>query len=130
MIWVWLGVVVVSLIIEFVSISMTSLWFAFGGIISLILAASGVGIVWQVCVFSIVSFVCLLSLRKVALKFLYKNKDEKTNTNAFVGKKYTLLKDINENQLGEIKIDGVLDLPQHTRRGCISLKMMHPLLAF
>ena len=108
MIWIWLGVIVLSLIIEFVSISMTSLWFAIGGIISLILAAVGVGIVWQVCVFSIVSFTCLLSLRKLALKFLFKNKEEKTNTNSFVGKHYTLLKEINENQLGEVKIDGVI----------------------
>ena len=108
MIWIWLGVIVVSLIIEFVSISMTSLWFAVGGIISLILSAVGVGIVWQVCVFSIVSFTCLLSLRKLALKFLFRNKEEKTNTNAFIGKHYTLLKEINENQLGTIKIDGVV----------------------
>ena len=107
MIWIWLGVVVVSLIIEFLSVSMTSLWFAFGGLISLILSAIGVDVVWQVCVFSVVSLACLLSLRKVALKFLYKNKELKTNTDAFVGKHYILLSEINENQLGTIKIDGV-----------------------
>lgn len=108
MIWIWLGVIVVSLVFEFLSVSMTSLWFAVGGLASLILSAVGVGIIWQVTTFSIISLVCLLSLRKLALKFLYRNKEEKTNTESLVGKQFVLLSEIDENKLGEIKINGVV----------------------
>ena len=108
MVWIWLGVIVVALVVEFMTVSMSSLWFALGGIVSLILAAFGVGLVWQIVAFSIISFVCLLSLRKVTLKFLYRNKELKTNTNAMIGKQYFLIDEINEHQSGTIKVDGVV----------------------
>ena len=108
MIWVWLGIIVMSLIIEFVSISMTSLWFAIGGLVSLVLASVGVGVIWQIVVFAIISFVCLLSLRKVALKFLYRNKDDKTNKDAIIGRELFVNEEITEQKMGTVKIDGVV----------------------
>ena len=108
MIWVWLGIIVFSLIAEFISVSMTSLWFAFGGLVSLILASTGkVDILWQVIVFVLVSLAFLISLRKLALKFLFK-KDEKTNVDALAGKEFFLLTEINEQNAGTLKMDGVV----------------------
>ena len=108
MIWIWLAVICASLIFEFVSPTMTSIWFAIGALVSLILSACKVDILWQVVVFVIISLVFLLSFRKLALKFLYKNNDEKTNTSAFIGKEYILLEEITILNRGTVKIDGVL----------------------
>ena len=108
MIWIWLAVICASLIFEFVSTSMTSVWFAFGALVSLILSACKVDILWQVVVFVIVSLVFLLSFRKLALKFLFRNKDEKTNTSAFVGREYLLLEEVTSYNYGTVKIDGVI----------------------
>ena len=108
MIWIWLAVVCISLIYEFFSVSLTSLWFAIGGIVSLIMAAMKVDILTQVIVFIVVSFVFLISLRKIALKYLFGKKEEKTNVDAFIGNSYTLNGEINETQNGTVTINGVV----------------------
>ena len=108
MIWVWLAVICASLVFEFVSPNMTSIWFAVGALVSLILSACKVDILWQVVAFVIISLVFLLSFRKLALKFLFGKAEEATNTNSFVGKEYILLEEITPLNVGTIKIDGVL----------------------
>ena len=108
MIWVWLGVTALSLILEFVTLEMASIWFAAGGIICMILAACGVGWEIQLIVFILVSMILLLSLRKIALKLLLKNSNTKTNANSEVGKKFKLLSDITEQEPGTIKINDVI----------------------
>ncbi len=107
MIWIWLAVVAISLIYEFFSASLTSLWFAIGGLVSLILAATKSTIITQIIMFFIVSLVFLLSLRKIALNYLYKNKDSKTNMDAIIGTQHTLLKSISDDNYGLISINGV-----------------------
>ena len=79
-IWIWLGVTVFSLIVEFITFDMASIWFAFGGIIAMILAACGVGLTWQLIVFIVVALTLLLSLRKIALKYLQRGSNFKSNT--------------------------------------------------
>lgn len=107
MIWVWLAVVCASLIFEFASASMTSVWFAVGALVSLILSACKVDILWQVVVFVLVSLIFLLSFRRLALKFLFKNNTEKTNASSLVGKEYILLSEISPLNVGMVKVDGV-----------------------
>lgn len=108
MIWVWLGVTALSLILEFVTMEMASIWFVAGGIIGMILAACGVGWEIQLIVFILVSMILLLSLRKIALNVLLKNSNAKTNANAEVGKKFKLLSDITDEEPGTIKINDVI----------------------
>jgi membrane protein implicated in regulation of membrane protease activity len=107
MIWIWLGVIVLSLAVEFVSFDMVSIWFAAGGIVSLILSACGASLTWQLIFFIVVALALLLSLRKIALKYLQKGDNFKSNTDSLVGKKYKLLKAINDDEKGSIKINDV-----------------------
>ena len=108
MIWVWLGVTALSLIIEFITMEMASIWFVAGGIVCMILA--GVGVRWeiQLVVFIVLSLVLLLALRKIALKFLLKKDNTKTNAESAFGETYKLLTDITEDNMGTIKINGVV----------------------
>ncbi len=107
MIWVWLAVIVISLVFEFVSVSLASIWFAVGALVSLILAACKVELIWQIVVFVLVSLVFLLSFRKLALKFLFRKNEEKTNSSALIGREAVLKGEINQFNSGTIKIDGV-----------------------
>ena len=107
MIWVWLAAIVLSLVYEFISVSLTSIWFSVGALVALILAACKVEILWQVVVFVLVSLVFLLSFRKLALKFLYRKTDDKTNTNALIGREALLIGEINKFDSATIKLDGV-----------------------
>ena len=107
-IWIWLGVTVASLVIEFTTFDLASVWFAIGGLIAMILAACNVPLVVQLVVFIGISLVLLLSLRKIALKFFLKGDTLKTNAEGVIGNKYTLLSDITKEEMGTIKINGVV----------------------
>jgi len=107
-IWIWLGILVASLVFEFITSEMVSIWFSLGALVALILAACGVWLEVQWIVFAIISIVCILTLRKISLKFLLKNDNEKiTSKEQTVGKTFELLSDINKNNRGTIKINGV-----------------------
>ena len=105
--WIWVGVVALSMIIEFITFELVSVWFIFGGLISLILAACGVSYVIQIAVFLVVSIALLLGLRKITLKWLTR-KTVKTNTDALVGKTYELIDAITKHSNGSIKINGIV----------------------
>ncbi len=107
--WIWLGVVAVTLLFEFVTMELVSVWFSLGAFVALILASCGVGLEVQWIVFGVVSIASILLLRKISLKYLLKNGDEKVvNTDITIGKNFELLSDITRNENGTIKVNGVV----------------------
>lgn len=109
MFWVWLGVIVVTAIIEFATMEIASIWFTFGAIIPFIMAACG-GVHWsiQLAVFIVLSAIMILSLRKVTMKWLLKNSNHKTNVDALVGQKHRMLSRTDFETLGSVKINDVV----------------------
>jgi len=107
-IWIWLGVTVISLVVEFTTFDLASIWFAAGGLVAMILAACKAPLVVQLIVFIAISLILLLSLRKIALKYFLKGDTLKTNSESVVGNAYTLLSDITQDEMGTIKINGVV----------------------
>ena len=109
MLWVWIGVVAVSLIVEALSMDMTSIWFAVGGLFSLILwAIIPDQIVWQVAVFLVISALCIIFLRKIAKRILFQKPTVATNIDKMIGTHTKLLESIKENAPGTLKINGVV----------------------
>ena len=106
-IYIWLGVTVLSLIVEFFTNEMICIWFAGGALVSLIL--SSFNLTWYIHVpaFIVVSVVMLLFFRKMVLKKFNKG-ESKTNAESAIGKEYVLLSDIGFNKLGTIKINDVI----------------------
>lgn len=107
-IWIWLGVVVITMILEFISTDMIAIWFSVGGLVSLILAALSVPVWVQLVVFVVISAVLLLSFRKLALKFLLGKDKTKTNADALISQQIRLINEINEDKYGTVKINGVI----------------------
>lgn len=105
--YVFIGVIVFSLVIEALTSDMVSIWFTGGGIVALILSVCGV--VWYISVpvFIAVSLGLLLLFRKAALK-KFSLKDGKTNAQAVIGKEFELLSPIGFNKAGSIKVNGVV----------------------
>lgn len=110
MFWIWLGVIVVTVIVEIVTLELVSIWFSFGAIIPFILSAfkGAVPMEIQIVIFVVVSALLILLLRKYAQKLLFKNTDEKTNIDSFKGKKIRLLEDASFEKSGSIKINDVV----------------------
>ena len=106
-IYVWLAVTAMALIVEFCTNDMVSIWFAGGGIVAMILSACGLSWFIHLPIFIALSFVLLLSFRKIVLKYLDRG-DTRTNADAAIGKEYVLLTPIAFNQVGTIKINDVV----------------------
>ena len=105
-IYVYLAITAIALIVEFCTNDMVSIWFAGGGVVSMILAACGITWYAHLPVFIVVSFVLLGCFRKVVIKYLNKG-DTKVNADAAIGKEYVLLTGIDFNVVGSIKVNDV-----------------------
>jgi len=82
---IWLIVLVVCLAIEIGTLGLTSIWFAGGALLALIIAMIG-GPLWlQFLVFLVVSIVLLIFTRPIAAKYFNKNR-ERTNVESKIGK--------------------------------------------
>ena len=106
-VWIWLGVIVLSIILELATFQLISIWFACGGLISLILCAVNVPFTYQIIVFIVISGVLLISLRKWSIKLLNKTPG-KTNMELLIGTLQVLLTDIKKGTGGTVKINGVV----------------------
>ena len=74
----WLGLLILLLIIEIITVGLTSIWAAGGALAALILNILGLSLVWQIVAFFVVTFVLLIFTRPFAVRFI-KTQREKTN---------------------------------------------------
>ncbi|MBE5741235.1 MAG: NfeD family protein [Clostridiales bacterium] len=110
MLYIWLAVLCVGLLIEWINAgTLISVWFSVGAIIPLIMSFWGITtplyITLQVVIFGLVSILCLVFLRKIAKKLLFKNTQEKTNLELYVGKKMKIVAEY--NKVPYIKFNGI-----------------------
>lgn len=106
MFWIWLAVIVITVVLEVITTDLVSIWFTFGAVIPLILASINVlSPIWQTVIFVVVSAVLIATLRKTTFKLLFKNgKDTKTNLDTIIGQKFRLLESTDFETLGKVKI--------------------------
>ncbi len=107
-VWIWLGILVVSAILELASMQMVSIWFCASSVVAAILDICGVAIWIQALVFVLLALILLLCLRKFCLKFLLKGDTIKTNVDTLVGSVFPLFEEIKPEQNGSIKVNGVV----------------------
>lgn len=70
----WLGLMVIFLIIEAVTVGLATIWFAAGALAAIIAALLKGGLLLQILLFFLVSLVLLIFTRPVALKYFSGNK--------------------------------------------------------
>lgn len=108
MLWIWLGIFVLSVVIEAMEPGLVSIWFAGGALIALILSViPGVPFWVEIIVFLVVAFVLVLTIRPLAKKYLIK-KESKSNVEEKLGEKCVVSKPISELAYGEVKLNGVI----------------------
>jgi len=108
MIWIWLGIFVLSVIIEAVEPDLVSIWFAAGALLAIILSIiPGIPFWVEIIVFLVIAFVLIFAIRPLAKKYLYK-KETKSNIEEKIGEKCVVIKAINELSHGEVKLNGVI----------------------
>ena len=110
MIYVWLAVLCVGLFIESLNAgTLVTIWFSAGALIPLIMSFWGITnpsyITVQVIIFGVVTALCLIFLRNITKRVLFKNNKTKTNLDMYVGKKYTITNKY--NNVAYIKFNGI-----------------------
>lgn len=94
---IWSVAVVVFLITEALTSSLTSIWFAGGAFASLISKFLGAGVWAQIIVFLTVSLLCVILVKKL----YHKNEDDNknpTNSDRLIGQKVLIVKDVDNSK--------------------------------
>ena len=104
--YAWLGLVVACVIIEAMTVSLTTIWFAAGAIVAWLVYLIGFGIEVQIIVFLLVSIVCLIFTRPIAME-KFKVGRVRTNAESLIGQSYKVQSTIdNINNTGTIDVKG------------------------
>lgn len=103
---VWLVIFLFLLVVEIITLGLTTIWFAGGALVAFIVTLIGASVVTQLVLFVAVSLILLFVTRPIAVKYL--NKDlSKTNVDEAIGRKAMVSKRIdNINATGEAVLDG------------------------
>lgn len=103
----WLIVFIVLLLIEIVTLGLTTIWFAIGALAALVAAYIGVGVIGQVIVFLVVSIVLLVLTRPIAVKFFNRER-ERTNAESLIGQRAVVKEEVNAlNGDGKVEVNGM-----------------------
>mgnify|MGYP002589235544 CR=1 FL=1 len=97
----WLGILAILLVIEAITVGLTTVWFAGGALVACIVSWLGGGIVVQLLLFFGVSVVLLIFTRPLAVRYMNKGV-EKTNAESLV------IQPINNlAQTGQVRINDI-----------------------
>ena len=103
----WLLLAAIFIVLEIISLGLTTIWFAGGAFVAAIAAVAGAKLAVQIILFLVVSIVLLFVTRPIALAHLNPN-TEKTNSEALIGQKAVVLEEINNfKETGKAKINGM-----------------------
>ncbi len=102
----WIGVIVILLVIEASTATLTTIWFACGAVFAAVLSALDVGLEWHIITFICASALMLILTRPLVKKLL--NKKNVTNKDTLIGTvSYVTEKIDNIAQSGYVKINDV-----------------------
>ena len=94
---VWLAILIILVVIEIFTLGLTTIWFAGGALVAILVAALG-GPVWlQIIIAAVVSAVLLFFTRPIAMKYFNRDR-ERTNAESLVGRQAIVISEINNLQ--------------------------------
>lgn len=104
--YAWLGTVIACVVIEAMTMGLTTIWFAIGAIAAWLIYLTGLGIEVQIIVFLLVSTLCLIFTRPIAMQKLKVGR-VKTNADSLIGQSYKVESTIdNINNTGTVNVKG------------------------
>lgn len=103
----WLILLVVLVVIELVTMGLTTIWFAGGALAAALISIPGTPVVLQVIVFLLVSLALLFFTRPIAVKYF--NQDRvRTNIEGMIGKQAIVISEINNIEgTGQVNTGGM-----------------------
>jgi membrane protein implicated in regulation of membrane protease activity len=105
-IWIWLGVFVLTVILEASTQDFVSIWFAVGALVAIAISYSAPFWV-ELIVFVVISAMALIFTRPLVKKLMDRTV-RKTNSDEFVGKRVKVEKEITKYDGGLVKLNGIV----------------------
>ena len=103
---VWLALLIIFLVIEIITVGLTSIWAAGGALIAMILSLLHIPMIWQIIAFLLVTAILLYCTRPFAMKII-NSKREKTNYEGIIGETIRIEKRVdNLAQTGMAVVNG------------------------
>lgn len=103
---VWLVILVALVVIELLTMGLTTVWFAGGALAATLASLLHLPVILQIILFLVVSALLLYFTRPIAVKYF--NKDRvKTNAESLVGKQAIVISEIDNLQgIGQVTVGG------------------------
>ncbi len=104
---VWLIILVLLVVIELLTMGLTTVWFAGGALVATLASMLGLPLVIQIILFLVVSGLLLFFTRPIAVKYF--NKDRvRTNAESLVGRQAIVISEIDNLQgIGQVNVGGM-----------------------
>ena len=108
-IWgIWLFILIASVVFELGTVGLTSIWFAGGAVVALIIYAAHGPLIAQIIAFVAVSLVLIIFTRPFALRFVNKKLNFKSNYEGYIGEKVRIVEDVdNFKETGKAILNGM-----------------------
>ena len=104
----WLILFIVLLVIEIITLGLTTIWFAGGALTAFVLSMLEVSPAVQWAVFCAVSLILLFACRPWAVRYFNSQKKEKTNVDSLIGRTAVVTSEIrNLEGKGEVFVNGL-----------------------
>ncbi len=106
LVWGWLGALILFIIIEIATTSLTTIWFAGGSLAAFLANVLNAPLWLQIVLFIVVSLVLLIFTRPIMLKAM-KSGELKTNVDSLIGKQAKVTENIsNIDDTGAAVVNG------------------------
>ncbi len=108
--WViWVIIALFFFILEIFTTGFAVACFSVGAIAAAIAAGLGLGLAWQLILFSLLTFLAFVTVRPLVLKHFYQSEEaqRKSNVDALIGRSARVTEEINNSERkGRVAIDG------------------------
>ena len=104
---VWLGLLVLLLVVEILTMGLTTIWFAGGALAAFASTFLGVGVPIQIGIFMVLSLVLLICTIPVAVRYMNVTRT-RTNADSLIGRAAIVTAEVNNlAQTGEVIISDI-----------------------
>lgn len=104
--WIWVAVTIICIVVETLTMSLTTIWFAIGAFVMVFVAFTPLPFVAQLFIFVVMSLILLIFTRPIVQK-KFNQKKIATNYERIIGQIALVTKKITATEKGTIKINGM-----------------------
>ena len=104
---VWLGILVILVVIELLTMGLTTIWFAGGALVAALISIPGTPLILQILFFLVVSILLLYFTRPIAVKYFNRDRT-RTNVESLIGRQAIVISEINNVEgIGQVNTGGM-----------------------